>query len=98
MNFESNVNNNPSLLSSVLDFLFENIGGVINAMQSIYLFASVSLFDFSVALLIMTIVVTYLVNVAKRPDSGTYSEVAEFNRRGVIAIRNFRNRMNRMRK
>lgn len=71
MNLDTNIYNDPNDVSNVLELIFNLIGGVVKAMQDINLFAQVSLFDFCVALSVMSIVITYLVNVAKRPQSET---------------------------
>lgn len=79
MNLDFDINNDANLISNVLDIIFSLIEGVVKAMKEITLFrlgtASVSLFNFCIALTIMSIVITYLVNVAKRPNSGTSSEI-----------------------
>lgn len=77
MEFGVDINNNPDLISNVLDIIFSLIAGVIDTMQEIKLFAGVSLFNFCVAVTIMTIVITYLVNVAKRPYSESGSEASK---------------------
>ena len=72
MDFNVNINNDAGLISNILDIIFSLIAGVISAMKEIILFKTgnteVSLFSFCIALAIMGIVITYLVNVAKRPS------------------------------
>lgn len=46
---------------------FDGIKKVINVMQDFDIFTGVSLFSFLIALTVMTIVITYLVNVARSP-------------------------------
>lgn len=68
----TDINNDPSLITQMFEFLFGLMGDVVKAMQTIYLFKSgivkVSLFDFLIVLAVMSIVITYLVNVARRPN------------------------------
>lgn len=49
------------------DLFFDGIKKVINVMQDFDIFTGVSLFSFLIALTVMTIVITYLVNVARSP-------------------------------
>lgn len=73
----TDINNDPSSIMQMIEFLFGLMGDVVKAMRTIYLFKSgsvrVSLFDFLIVLAVMSIVITYLVNVARRPtvESGT---------------------------
>lgn len=76
MDLDTTVNNNPASISEILDFIFDLIGGVVDLMKNINLFSSVSLFDFCIVLFVMTVVITYLVNVAKSPDVMSAGEEA----------------------
>lgn len=73
----SDVNNDPSVITAMLSFIIELMADVVKVMQSIYIFeqafAKVSLFDFLIAVAVMSIVISYLINVARRPtvESGT---------------------------
>lgn len=86
--YDSSVTNDPSSISQFINLLLSLMRGVVNVMQDIKLFANVSLFDFLIALAVMSIVIVYLLNIAKRPyierttDSarteGTASEYSYF--------------------
>jgi len=77
----SDVNNDPSLITAMFEFIIELMADVVKVMQTIYIFkqgsVKVSLFDFLIALAVMSIVITYLVNVARRPNiTSSSAEVA----------------------
>lgn len=85
--FDVNIKNNPDDITGALDLIFNLMRGVVEAMKSIKLFANVSLFDFSIVLAVMSIVIVYLINIAKRPSVETSRQeryrkgVAEQNKR-----------------
>lgn len=55
------------ILNVYYNLFFDGIKKVINVMQDFDIFTGVSLFSFLIALTVMTIVITYLVNVARSP-------------------------------
>lgn len=94
LDYDANINNNPSYVKSALSLILDVFTGVIKTLQSIKLFANVSLFDFLIALTVMTIVITYLVNVAKRPtvESTTQEQARERRQEWQAYIRSRRGR------
>lgn len=72
------LNNEPDNVATVVTYLLGLMGDFVKLLQSIYIFdfggsvadgvlSTVSLFDFLIVLAIMSIVITYLVNVARHP-------------------------------
>lgn len=57
-------------MSSIFDLIFDLFGWVVTSLRSIPLTENVSLFDFSFALIIMSITITAVVVTAKVGGSG----------------------------
>lgn len=68
LEFSVDINNDTNLISSAFDVLFDLLRGVTDTLHSIKIFANVSLFDILIAVSVMSIVITYLINIAKRPN------------------------------
>ena len=79
------VNNHSSDVTSNMSYLFDMIFGMmqdfVELLRSFKFFGDVSYFDFFVALMIMGIVITYLLNVAKNPGVETTSTTRARERR-----------------
>ena len=67
------------------NLFFDGIKKVINVMQDFEIFSGVSLFSFLIALTVMTIVITYLVNVARSPGVRSVSSERADSRRKARA-------------
>lgn len=66
------INNDSSVIVQMFNYILGLMGDVVKVMQSIYIFESsvgkVSLFNFLIVIAVMSIVITYLLNVARRPN------------------------------
>lgn len=75
------INNDASIIVQMFNYILGLMGDVVKLMQSIYIFESsvgkVSLFNFLIVIAVMSIVITYLINVARRPNvTSTSAETA----------------------
>lgn len=55
-------------ISIVFGWIFDGFGFAINFLKSIEIFHGASLFHFIIAVMILGIVITYLINVARSPS------------------------------
>lgn len=105
------INNDASIVVRMFNYILGLMGDVVKVMQSIYIFESsvgkVSLFNFLIVIAVMSIVITYLINVARRPYvTSTSTDIAreranerrlEYEDRRLARIeseRKFRSRVN----
>lgn len=85
------INNKTNLIEYIYNLLFGLMGDFVKVLKSIYIYEgeqlpggivpTVSLFDFLIVVAVMSIVITYLVNVARRPRVETVSAQRERIRR-----------------
>lgn len=72
------INNDASIVVQIFNYILGLMGDVVKVMQSIYIFESsvgkVSLFNFFIVIAVMSIVISYLINVARRPTIETTTE------------------------
>lgn len=86
------IDNKTDLITKMFDFIFGLMGDLVKVLKSIYIYegnplpgtgisSKVSLFDFLIVVAVMSIVITYLVNVARRPRVESVSAQRERIRR-----------------
>lgn len=69
------------LMSDIFDMLFEYIEKYVDFLRSFKFFGDVSYFDFFIALIVLGVVITYLINVARSPGVETISTTRARERR-----------------
>lgn len=69
------------LMSDIFDMLFEYIEKYVDFLRSFKFFGDVSYFDFFIALIVLGVVITYLINVARNPGVETISTTRARERR-----------------
>lgn len=72
-------------MSFYYNLIFDGISKIVTQMKDFEIFENVSLFSFLIALTVMTIVITYLVNVARSPGVRSLSSERASRRRTSVS-------------